>query len=143
MSAEQNKAIITRWVEDAWNGGDFSSVPSTYVPDYTLNDVSLPKPINRREELADFIATFRRGMPDLRMTIDQYVAEGETVAWRFHVEGTQTGELFGAPASGRRIHTAGVVISCFENGLWKEDYSFWDVMTMLRQMGVIPETQPR
>jgi steroid delta-isomerase-like uncharacterized protein len=139
MSAEQNKSIVYRWVEQAWNHGDFSSAAALYVPTYQLHDDTAPVPVNSPDALAEFIKTFRRAMPDLRMTVEQLIAEGEMVAWRFRVTGTQTAELLGIPPTNRPVSISGTVTSRFQNGQWAEDYANWDVYSMLRQLGAIPE----
>ncbi len=139
MSAEQNKSIIYRWVEAAWNHGDFSTASQLYPPTYALHDTSATTPFQGPEGLIGFIRTFRAAMPDLRMTIEEIVAEGDAVAWRFRVQGTQTGALQGIPPSGRPVDVTGSVFSRFENGRWVEDTSNADQLSMLRQMGLIPQ----
>ena len=138
MSAEQNKSIVYRWVEAAWNHGDFSQAGQLYPAEYLLHDTSSPAPIRGSAGLCGFISAFRSAMPDLHMTIEQIVAEGDSVAWRFRVQGTQTGALQAIPASGRKVDITGEVFSRFKDGLWVEDYSNADQFTMLIQLGVIP-----
>lgn len=142
MSAEQNKSIVYRWVEEAWNHGDFSQAAKLYPAGYTLNDTSSPVPFKGPEGLRGFISAFRTAMPDLHMTIEQIVAEGDYVAWRFRVEGTQTGELQGIPPSGRPVDVTGTVVSRFAGSHWVEDYSNADQLGLLRQIGVIPQPEP-
>jgi len=142
MSAEQNKSIVYRWVEDAWNHGDFSQAPSLYPADYVLHDTSSPEPFRGPEGLRGFITAFRTAMPDLHMTIEQIVAEGDCVAWRFQCQGTQTGPLQTIPPSGRRAVVTGTVMSRFAGGHWVEDYSNADQLGMLVQFGVIPALAP-
>jgi steroid delta-isomerase-like uncharacterized protein len=139
MSAEQNKSIVYRWVEAAWNHGDFSQSEQIYPSTYLLHDTSSPEPFRGPAGLRGFISAFRTAMPDLHMTIEQIVAEGDMVAWRFRAQGTQTGALQGIPASGRVVDITGEVFSRFSDGRWVEDYSNADQLTMLQQMGVIPQ----
>ncbi len=63
--------------------------------------------------------------------------------WRFRVSETQTAELLGIPPTNQRISLSGMVMSRFAQGQWVEDYASWDVFTMLRQLGVIPEMAPK
>jgi steroid delta-isomerase-like uncharacterized protein len=139
MSVEQNKSIIYRWVEEAWNQGNFSSSRALYPAGYQLHDDTLPSPVIGPDALGEFIKTFRRGMPDLRMTVEQAVGEGDLAIWRFRVTGTQTEEIFGIQPTRRKVAVSGMVMSRFEQGRWMEDYSNWDLYTMLRQLGAIPE----
>ncbi len=87
------------------------------------------------EELA---LPLRTAMPDLQFTIEDMVAEGDKVVWRWTVRGTQTGPLMGLPPTGKRATVTGIIISRFANGKWQEDYNNWDTFGMLKQMGVIP-----
>jgi steroid delta-isomerase-like uncharacterized protein len=138
MSAEQNKSIVYRWVTEAWNQGNFSSVQALYPASYLLHDVSSPVAVQGPQGLVQFIGVMRQAYPDLRMNVTQTAAEGELVAWSFHFVGTQTGELIGIPASGRKVEIDGMVFSRFEQGKWVEDYTNWDQLGMLRQIGAIP-----
>jgi len=142
MSAEQNKSIVYRWVEAAWNKGDFSMADQLYPSEYLLHDTSAPVPFQGPSGLGGFISAFRTAMPDLHMTIVQIVAEGDMVAWRFRAQGTQTGALGPIPATGRAVDITGEVFSRFSNGRWVEDYSNADQFTMLRQLGIIPQPDP-
>ena len=138
MSTEQNKSMVYRWVEAAWNHGDFSSSSQIYPAAYLLHDTSAPQPFQGPMGLRGFISAFRGAMPDLHMSIEQIVAEGDCVAWRFRVTGTQTGTLNGIPASGRKVDVTGEVFSRFSDGQWVEDYSNANQFTLLIQIGVIP-----
>ena len=139
MSAEQNKSIVYRWVEEAWNQGNFSSARTLYPADYQLHDDTLPAPVIGPDGICEFVRGFRTGAPDIRLSIEQVVAEGNFVAWSFRVKATQTGMLLGIPPTNRQISITGMVLSRFENGKWVEDHANWDVFTMLRQLGVIPQ----
>ncbi len=143
MSEEQNKSIVYHWVDEAWNSGNFSSAKALYPASYQLHDDSLPAPVTGPEGLIGFISTFRRGLPDIHLSIEQMTAEGEVVTWRFWVTGSYTAELLGIPATNQRVSLSGMVMSRFAQGQWVEDYANWDVFTMLRQLGVIPEMAPK
>ncbi len=137
MSAEQNKSIVRRWVEAAWNNGDFSSAASLYPASYVHHPSGLPDQ-NGPDGITQFIGMYRRGMPDLRLTVDDLVAEGDKVTWRFTARGTMTGELFGFAPTDKIAATTGTVFSRFEDGQWVEDYSVYDALTLLQQLGIIP-----
>jgi steroid delta-isomerase-like uncharacterized protein len=139
VSIEQNKSIVYRWVEEAWNQGNFSMAKELYPATYQLRDDTLPAPVNGPDGLVEFIKTFRRGMPDIHLTVEQAVGEGDLVAWRFRATGTQTQEMLGIPATHRKVAISGMILSRFEQGRWVEDYSNWDIFTMLRQLGAIPQ----
>ena len=72
------------------------------------------------------------------MEIEEVVADGNIVVWRIISTGTQTGELFGFPPTGRTARVEGIVMSRFENGKWAEDHAQWDALGMMQQLGLIP-----
>src|SRR5437868_1763539 len=97
MSAEKNKETIRQWVEGGWNNGNLGLVDEMYLPDYAIHDPSAPNVPTGREAFKGFVTTFRTAMPDFHMTVEDLVAAGDKVAWRFTVTATQTGELMGIP----------------------------------------------
>lgn len=142
MSAEQNAATTRRWVEEAWNGGDFSSVEGLYDPDYVSHSL-LPGIPPNVEGLQQFISTFRQAMPDFHIELEDVFGDADKVAWRMVARGTQTGPFMGIPPTGREVVVPGMVILHFnQQGQIKEDWANWDQLAMLTQLGVIPELQP-
>jgi steroid delta-isomerase-like uncharacterized protein len=141
MSAEQNKSIVRRWVESAWNHGDFGMLNEAYLPNYVLHDPQSPAPVSGPQALREYITAYRTAFPDLHMTVEDIVAEGDRVAWRFRSTGTQTGTLANIPPTGKTAVVSGTLISRFENGKWAEDYLAFDLLGLLQQLGVVPAPQ--
>ncbi|MEA2638990.1 MAG: hypothetical protein QOF51_384 [Chloroflexota bacterium] len=138
MSEDANKATIRHWVEDAWNHGRFESADGMYAPSYVLHDPTAPEGVHGPAGLCEFVTGLRTAMPDLRMEIEDLVAEGDRVAWRFTVYGTQTGPLMGLPPGGKSAVVRGIVLSRFSDGIWAEDWVSWDTLGMLQQLGAVP-----
>jgi predicted ester cyclase len=80
--------------------------------------------------------SLRGALPDRHDTIDSAIAEADQVWTRFHVHGTQTGELYGLPASGRRIGVPEIEIARFAGGRKVESWYFGDELGLLLQLGV-------
>jgi steroid delta-isomerase-like uncharacterized protein len=138
MSAEANKAVIRQWVETGWNHGDFSTINNIYAADYAYNDPSAPPLPKGPQAIMGVVSTYRGAFPDVRMTIEDMVSEGDKVVWRWTVTGTHNGPLMGIPASGKSVRLSGIVISRFVNGKWAEDWANWDTLGMLQQIGAAP-----
>ncbi len=138
MSAEQNKSIVRRWVEGGWNGGDLALIDQLLAPDYVLHDPQAPVPITSSAAFKEFVTAYRTALPDMHMTVDDLIAEGDKVVWRFTARGTHDGPLMSLPPSGRPVVTTGIVISRFVDGKWAEDWLNFDLLGMLQQIGVIP-----
>ena len=136
MGAEQNKAIVSRWVEGGWNNGDLSLVDEFYA-DYTFHSPGMPD-MHGTEALKAFVTMYRTAFPDIHFTLEDMLAEGDRVAWRATTRGTHRGELMGIPPTGKPIVVSSSIVSRFENGKWAEDWVLIDMLGMLQQLGVVP-----
>ena len=141
MSAEQNKSILRRWVENGWNGGDLSLVDQVIAPNYVMHDAYAPQPVAGTAGFRKYVESYRAAFPtDFHMTIDSLVAEGDRITWRITTSGTQTGPLGDFPATGKKAAVTAVIESRFANSQFVEDWVFIDMFSMLKQLGAIPET---
>ena len=139
MSAEENKAIVRREVEELYNpDGDLDAVDELFAPGYVLHDPSLPESGRGPESARQLASAFRSAFPDLHTTFDGAVAEGDKVAYRWTASGTHEGELMGIPPTGRRVQTSGMTINRFSGGRIAEDWYQSDDLGMMQQLGVIP-----
>ena len=102
MSTEQNKSIVRRWIEEGWNKHNPAVVDQFYSASYVQHDAGQP-PLQGREGLKQYVGVFLTAFPDLRLTIDDLIAEGDKVAWRFTSTATQ---LVPSWAFRRRASTA-------------------------------------
>src|SRR5579872_1061723 len=122
MGTEENKALIRRWVQGGWNEGNLDLVDELYTEDYD-NGHWLPDGLPPgRDGLKAFVAMYRNAFADFSMRIEDMVAEGDKVVWRFAGGGTHTGEIFGIPPTGRVGNAGGIVIARFEDGRYAEDW---------------------
>jgi steroid delta-isomerase-like uncharacterized protein len=136
MGAEQNKAIVSRWVAGGWNNGDLSLVDEFYA-DYTLH-IPGTADLQGTEAFKAFVTMYRSAFPDIHFTLEDMVAEGDKVAWRATTRGTHRGDLMGIPPTGKSIVVSSSIVSRFENGKWAEDWVLIDMLGMLQQLGVVP-----
>jgi predicted ester cyclase len=81
---------------------------------------------------------FFAGFPDLRLTVDETVEEGERIAVRFTVRGTHEGVFQGIPPTGRPVEVQGFSILHFSAGRIVERWNQLDQLSMLQQLGVLP-----
>jgi steroid delta-isomerase-like uncharacterized protein len=139
MSTEANRAAVYRWVEGGWNNGNLDLVDEMYAPDYTIHDPSMPGFPSGTEAFKGFVTGFRTALPDIHFTIEETIAEGDKVVWRYTVRGTNLGPLMGFPPTGKAAVNSGIVISRFDaNGKWAEDYVNWDTLGLLQAVGIVP-----
>ncbi len=138
MSAEQNKSIVRRWIEEGWNKGNIKIIDELYAANVVQHDPSSPAVVDSAETLKHYVMAFLTALPDLRFTIEDLVAEGDKVVWRFSSRGTHQGPLMGIPPTGRIAVVTGMVLFRLENSKIGEVWVNIDTLGMLQQMGVIP-----
>src|SRR5919108_290176 len=137
MSAEMNKVIVRRFVEEVQNGGDLTVVDELAAPGY-VNHSAPPGVPADREGLKQLTAMFRRAFPDGRMTIEDMVAEGDRVATRKTFRGTHQGELMGIPPTGQAVAIGLIDIVRVMDGQVVESWNAADNLGLLRQIGALP-----
>ena len=138
MSVEQNKSIVRRWIEEGWNKGNLSVVDQIYAADVVQHDPGSPAPVTSSTVLKQYVGVFLTAIPDLHFTIDDLIAEGDKVAWRFTSRGTQTGPLMTIPPTGKVCNVTGLVLFRLADGKIAEVWVNYDNLGLLQQLGVIP-----
>jgi predicted ester cyclase len=138
MSEERNAATYRRWFDEGCSQGNVDLADELYSPDYVTHSLG-PNFAPTLDGLKLFIRALREGIPDLRCPVEEVVAERDRVAGRFSLRGTHNGTLLGIPATGKRVDVGVMVIARFdERGKWIEDWTSWDQLGLLQQLGVMP-----
>ena len=137
MSAEENKAIIREHLDVLFNQHRVDRTDETVAPDY-IDHRPLPGQAPGLEGAKQKWAMYIAALPDLRVTIEEMVAEGDKVAVRWMAEGTHRGELFGIPPTGKYIQGEGISIYRLADGKIAEQREQSDWLELMRQLGVAP-----
>lgn len=135
---EANKAIARRVVEDIFNAGRLEVADEIVTPDFVGHDPASPEPITGPEGLRRQAEGYRTAFPDVRLTIEDEIAEGDRVVTRWSARGTHEGELFGIPATGKQATVTGITIDRIDDGRIVETWTNWDTLGLLQQLGAIP-----
>ena len=137
MSTDTNKDIVRRVAVEPWEG-NLGVIDELVASDYVVHDPAQPES-HGPEGVREFVRTYLAAFPDGRITVDDQLAEGDLVATRWTGRGTQNGELMGIPPTGKQVTVSGITISRLKDGKIVEEWSNWDTLGMLRQLGVVPE----
>jgi steroid delta-isomerase-like uncharacterized protein len=140
MSLEQNKAVLTRFVEFI-NTGKTVIADEVVAPDFLERD-PFPGQQPGREGLKAIIFMIRAAFPDLEWVVDEMVAEGEMVASRFTWSGTHRGPFLGVPATGKQVTVTGMVFDRMVEGQLVESQILMNTLSLLTQLGVMPGQPP-
>lgn len=135
--SEQNKALVRRVIEEIVNQGNLEMVNQLISAEYSYFEPTVGS-MRGREGYKGIVMTYRSAFPDMKLIIDEQIAEGDVVVTRWRAEGTHRGELMGIAPTGKRVSVQGVVISQVKNGQLTDDFESYDVHGMLRQLGVVP-----
>ena len=134
--ATGNKEIVRRALEDSWQDpGVFDELISS---DYVGYDPALPEPIRGPQGAKNNFKQYSDAFEGAHITVKDQIAEGDAVATRWEGRGRHTGELMGVPPTGKEIVVEGLNLTRLRDGKIVEEWSNWDTLGMLQQVGAIP-----
>ena len=137
MSAEESKAIVRRFW-GVWEEGNIDLVDELLAPDYINHTPASSDQPTGPEGVKGVVAMFRSAIPDLRVVVEDMIAEGDKVAVRYTLEGTHEGELFGVPPTGQRLSIKSISVERVSDGKIIEHWRVTDSLDMMQQLGAIP-----
>ena len=132
---EENKAITRRFVQECWNKGKLDCLEDLVSPDCRLHDPVFPSLGPGVESLERHIRMCRNAFPDLTFTIDDIIAERDEVVIHWTASGTQEGKFLGVLPTNRMAAVSGTSIYKIKNGRICEQWTEWNLLTLLEQLG--------
>ena len=134
-STEQNKVIYRQYIDEAFNEGRLEALDRLVSPSYVYHDAppGIPPGV---EGLRQVIKQFHAAFPDLEITIDDQVAEGDKVCSLSTTRGTHKGMLFGIPPTGKEVIMKGMTMVRIVDGRVAESWVKNDVLSLFKQLGV-------
>jgi steroid delta-isomerase-like uncharacterized protein len=137
--SEENKALFRRWFEEVWNQGRTEAIDELFAADGVAHGLAgadgeeLRGPAGFRE----FHRSFREAFPDIRVTVEDVLAEGDRVAGRCAARATHRAGTLGFAATNRPVAFEGMCIARISDGQIVEAWNSFDFMTMYQQLGVM------
>ena len=136
MSVEQNKVIVLRFLEDVWGKGNLNIVEELVADDHvhhlTRRDLHGP------EGVKELVSGLRKFLPDLQITINDLIGEGDKIVVYFTIAGVDEGGHWGKPPSGNSVKYRAIDIFRVTGGKIVERWGIVDTISMLHQIGAIP-----
>lgn len=132
MDIEANKAIVRKYVE-LWSTGNPALADEVLAADFV--DHTHPNQAPGPARMKEAVQAFREGFPDVRISIEQMISEGDTVAFRFVLRGTHLGTFAGFPPTGKEAVLTGVDFIRLADGKMVELWSTQDTFSWAQQMG--------
>jgi steroid delta-isomerase-like uncharacterized protein len=132
-----SKKIVRETFEEPWKG-NWAVIDEHIAADYIGRDPAEPEPIRGPQGAKANVQKYLAAFEDARITVDDQIADGDKVATRWTGRGTHTGELAGIAPTGKEITVTGLTLSRLENGMIVEEWTTWDTLGMLVQLGAVP-----
>jgi steroid delta-isomerase-like uncharacterized protein len=136
MSTEENKALIQQLMH-LQESGDLNTVDQILAPNWVNHDPSMP-PLQGYEGFKQLTMLFRSAFPGFHTEIEDMLAEGDKVAARFRLRGTNTGSFQGMPATGKAVDVTGTGIFRVVDGKVTDNWVNLDALGLMQQLGVVP-----
>ena len=137
--SDTNKNVVRRLFDEVWNKGYLPVADQLFAQNYSHHDPSTPE-FGRGPESEKKRATlYRTAFPDVQLTIEDIIAEGETVTARWSCKGTHRGDLNGIAPTGKQFTISGISVARFTNGKMIEGWVNWDALGLMQQLGLVAE----
>ena len=139
MSAEDNKALCRLFFQGFWIQKNLAVADELLAANFVDHTPGSPPglppgPAGHKQ----FASLYFTAFPDIRATIEDMVAEGDKVVIRWRVQGTNTGSLFGMPATNKSATFTGITINRVASDKIAEQWVNFDALGMMQQLGLLP-----
>ena len=132
---EQNKAVARRAFEEVLSGGRFELAAQLYAKDFINHGIHRDAGL---EEDQAALKGWHQAFSDITIVPEKLIAEGDLVTIYWIARGTNTGTGNGLPATGKKAELAGITIWRIVDGKIKEEWSAFDQLSMMQQLGLLP-----
>jgi steroid delta-isomerase-like uncharacterized protein len=140
VSAEDNKALVRRFVDEVQSKGNTDLIYEICSPEFVNHSAPPGLPADR-EGIKILMTMFKGAFPDSYFSVEDMIAEGDKVVTRKTFHGTHEGEFMGIPPSGRHVNVSLIDVVRISEERVVEHWSVGDNLGMMQQLGVMP--QPR
>jgi steroid delta-isomerase-like uncharacterized protein len=132
---EQNKAVARRAFEEILSGRRFELAAQLYAKDFINHGIHRDASL---EEDQAALKGWHQAFSDITIVPEKLIAEGDLVAIYWIARGTNTGTGNGLPATGKKAELAGITIWRIVDGKIREEWSAFDQLSMMQQLGLLP-----
>jgi steroid delta-isomerase-like uncharacterized protein len=136
--SNENKQIAQRFMEECWNQGKLDAVRELVASGCNYHDPVFPSLTSGADNIRRHIEACRGGFPDLKFTVDDTIAERNEVVHHWTARGTHKAQFLGMPPTNRKATVSGTSIYRMDGGKIVEQWSDWNLMSLMDQLGVAP-----
>ena len=140
MSTELERLLSG--IGEGWNSHDVERIISFFADDCLYEDLAVGVAKRGKKEVTEFIREFFAGFPDVKFEIRGCFSTNDRVCIEWVMTGTHSGDLPGMPATGKAISIRGVNVKEIKDNKVTRHTDYYDMATLLRQLGVLPPMPP-
>ena len=135
-----NKSISKRVIEECMNRGNLQVCDEVFASNWRHHDPQNPLNETGPQGARKLLQGYRDTFPDVKMTIERQIAEGDLVCTQWTARGTHKGRGFmDLAATNRSVTVTGCTLDRLQNGKIVETYDIWDTLGLLQQLGFVPK----
>jgi steroid delta-isomerase-like uncharacterized protein len=140
MAVMTNEQLFKRYFDEVANGGNLDLADEIFAEDYRHHDPANPdpRPMIGSQAVKDHLTSLKGAFPDLVFDVEDTISDGDQIIVRWTARGTNTGDYFGMPATGKSIEITGMNTWRTRDGKAIEGWVNRDDMGLLQQLGVVP-----
>lgn len=131
--AHHEKSVVRKFYE-ILSSGDVDAADEVVAANYVNHNAIAGQTLGL-EGFKQSVRSLRTAFPDLQISIEDQVAEGDKVASRYTVSGTHKGEFLGVAATGKKITWSALVLQRVADGKVQESWLQWDRVSIMEQLG--------
>ena len=136
MSAENNKELVRKIFHEGINKQQHAAIESIIDPGYINHGI--PGDARGAEGFSQIVRQFTDSFPDLTITLEEVIGDGDTVATRGTWTGTHKGDFMGMPSTGKQVKVSFMDFWKFRNGKAVENWVQMDIAGLMQQLGAMP-----
>lgn len=136
---QENKAITLRFWQYFEKGERDKIANELLASNFILHFSGMSDPLTKEETKEEIMKMFNTGFPDLKVTVEEQIAEGNLVADRFTIQGTHKGEFRGVAPTNKSVKFTGIAINRIADNKIAERWTEIDFSGIMTQLGVVPE----
>lgn len=135
---KENARGSQRVIEEIFGAGNYELAHELIASEGMGHDSARPDPVTGPGGVIESARSYRDAFPDLRLTAEQVIADGDYVAIRWTARGTHRGDLFGIAPTGKETTVTGITIDRWQDGKIQESWTNWNTLGLLQQLGAMP-----
>jgi steroid delta-isomerase-like uncharacterized protein len=137
MSTQTNKILVGRFYEEVFNERNLDAIDALVARD-TVDHGAFPGQAPGAAGVKQTCGMILAAFPDLHLTVEDQVAEGDRVVTRWTARGTHGGAFMGIASTGKPVSTTGIGIDRVAASQLAETWMQWDSLGLLQQLGALP-----